>query len=36
MRMNRTILFLLCLSTLLAQDTGTAHKAAVHSAFEFE
>jgi len=28
MRMNRTILFLLCLSTLLAQDTGTAHKAA--------
>ena len=28
MRMNRTILFPLCLSTLLAQDTGTAHKAA--------
>jgi len=28
MRMNRSILFLLCLSTLLAQDTGTAHKAA--------
>ena len=28
MRMNPTILFPLCLSTLLAQDTGTAHKAA--------
>src|SRR5436190_4274347 len=28
MRMNRTILFPLCLSALLAQDTGTAHKAA--------
>src|SRR4029079_9975635 len=28
MRMNRSILFLLCLSTLPAQDTGTAHKAA--------
>ena len=28
MRMNLTILFPLCLSTLLAQDTGTAHKAA--------
>src|ERR1700704_1246049 len=28
MRMNPAILFLLCLSTLLAQDTGTAHKAA--------
>src|SRR4029079_9957362 len=27
MRMNTTILFPLCLSTLLAQDTGTAHKA---------
>ena len=28
MRMSRTILFPLCLSTLLAQDTATAHKAA--------
>ena len=28
MRINRTILFPLCLSALLAQDTGTAHKAA--------
>ena len=28
MRMNPAILFPLCLSTLLAQDTGTAHKAA--------
>ena len=28
MRMNPTILFPLCLSTLLAQDTGAAHKAA--------
>ena len=28
MRMNPMILFSMCLSTLLAQDTGTAHKAA--------